>query len=1184
MAACCRTGAAATSRGGAATRFRENARLIAGWVLLLVSLLYVGLLFGVAWLGDRRPLYPRQPRLRPFVYALALATYCSSWTFYGAVGTAARSGLAYLPIYLGPALLFLFGFGLMRRLVRVAMRRNITSIADFIGARFGKSHGLAALVAAIAVVAIVPYLALQLKAVAMSYGVLRGAAEASMPGPGGDTALWCALLLALFAILFGTRSIDASEHHHGLMLAIALESLIKLLAFAALALYACWHGPALAAILRLPLDHAGQVAQPAFAAQALLAFCAVFCLPRQFQIGVVECEDADDLNCARWLIPLYMLIVSVAVLPMVAAGALLPAVRDGAGDAWVLNLPLAHGNGGMALLAYVGGFSAGTGMVIVAAVALSIMISNDLAMPLLLRIRRLRLEQRSDLSRLLLRVRRCAILALALMAYAYYRVAADVENLAATGLLSLAAVAQFAPAIVAALYWRGASRRGVMAGLLAGFAAWIYTLLLPAMSHAAPWLDRGPLGIAWLRPQALFGTHGWDPVLHSAFWSLLLNVGCLVFVSLRWRPSLEERLHAAMFVDPHAISRAGAGDWRGRVQVADLRTIAERIIGVRGTQRAFDDYARRRGRPLQPGESAERALIQATERLLAGAVGAASARRILMGVLSGSGLDIAEAMALMDEASQELRFNRELLSTTLENVSQGISVVDADMRLVAWNRRYLELFDYPDGMVYVGVPVADLIRWNAEHGECGPGEVAAHVAKRIAHMRAGSAHLFQRIRPDGTTIEMRGRALPGGGYVTTYSDVTAYKHAERALIEANETLEQRVEQRTAELSEALAATAQARRVAEAANVSKTRFLAAASHDLLQPLNAARLFTSALRQQPGLDAEASQLAERIDASFRAAEDLLDALLDVSRLDTGSYRPDVGPVALAEVFDSLRAQFAVVAEQRGLRLRVAPTRLAVRSDPQLLRRILQNFVSNALRYTRAGGVLLGARRAGGEVRIEVWDTGPGIAAAQRSRIFGEFQRLERPSPWGEKGLGLGLSICERIAHMLGHRLDLVSREGRGSCFSVTVPRGVAEPRPTRLPRGPGAAAEQLPLTVLCLDDDEAILDGMRALLGRWGVDCRTARTVAEAAAELRACPADLILADYHLGGGMDGLQALRELREAIDPLPPTALITADGSSELKQRARALGYPVLHKPVRPAALRALLTALPRRPRAGG
>jgi len=434
------------------------------------------------------------------------------------------------------------------------------------------------------------------------------------------------------------------------------------------------------------------------------------------------------------------------------------------------------------------------------------------------------------------------------------------------------------------------------------------------------------------------------------------------------------------------------------------------------------------------------------------------------------------------------------------------------------------------------------------------------------------------VRADGSTIEMRGRALPGGGYVTTYTDVTAYKRAEQALIEANETLEQRVDQRTAELSEALAATAQAQRTAEAANASKTRFLAAASHDLLQPLNAARLFTSALRQQPALDAESRQLAERIDAAFRAAEDLLDALLDTSRLDTGSTQPEIGDFALAELFDSLQSQFAVLAEQRGLRLRVAPTGLAVRSDPQLLRRVLQNFLSNALRYTRHGSVLLGARRAGDEVRIEVWDTGPGIAAEQRARVFGEFQRLEQPSPWGEKGLGLGLSICDRIAAMLDHRLALHSRPGHGSCFAIVVPRAAAAP-PRRQAVHRGGSDEQLPLTVLCLDDDAAILDGMRALLGRWGVDCRTAHDVAAAAGELRRGPVDLILADYHLADDVDGLQALQQLRVARDPLPPAALITADGSSELKQRARALGYPLLHKPVKPAALRALLTALVRR-----
>jgi signal transduction histidine kinase/ActR/RegA family two-component response regulator len=628
-------------------------------------------------------------------------------------------------------------------------------------------------------------------------------------------------------------------------------------------------------------------------------------------------------------------------------------------------------------------------------------------------------------------------------------------------------------------------------------------------------------------------------------------------------------------MDSGAVTYSETVRRRGRVKVADLRTIAKRIVGERISTRAFDEYSQSHGRTLQPGEAADGNLIQHTERLLASAVGAANARRILIGALSGSGLDVAESMALLDAASQESRFNRELLSTTLDNVSHGISVVDADMRLVAWNRCYLELFDYPDDLVHTGVPIANLIRWNAERGECGPGEVDAHVDKRIHHMRAGSPHMFQRVRPDGTVIEMRGRALAGGGYVTTYSDVTAYKHTEQALLEINQTLEQRVQQRTAELSDALAATAKAKRAAELANVSKARFLAAVSHDLLQPLNAARLFTSALRAYPALDSEGARLAERIDASFTAAGGLLEALLDMSRLDAGNYHPEITEFALDDLFASLQNQFEVIASQRGLRLRVARTSLAARSDPQLLRRIVQNLLSNALRYTGSGAVLLGARRARDNVRIEVWDTGPGIPAEHRERIFEEFHRLEQPSPWGEKGLGLGLSICDRLAGILNHKLDLHTKVDHGSCFTISVPRSRATP-PRRRRGDHGSSNQQLSLTVLCVDNDTSILDGMRALLGRWGVDCRVALDADQARAELAKGEIDLLLADYHLGNDVDGLHALQQLRESLGELPPVVVITADGSTALKQRVRALGYPLLHKPVRPAALRALLAAV--------
>lgn len=1154
--------------------------MIVGWLLFVISVAYVGALFALAYHGDRSPLYPNRAWLRPIIYSLALAVYCSSWTFYGAVGSAARSTLSYLPIYLGPVLLFVFGFGLFRRLVLVSKERGITSIADFIGTRFGKSHSLGALVTVIAVVAIVPYLALQLKAVAMSFDLMTTGTTGELPPLLADHAFYTAALLAGFAILFGTRGIDATEHHHGLMLAIAAESLVKLLAMVAVGIYAVYQGPTLATMAARLAETTPMELPSGFLAQTVLAFAAIFCLPRQFQVGVVECEDPGDLRRARWMFPAYLGIVCLLVLPIVVAG------RDAAQglsispDAYLLWLPLAGEQSGLAVLAYIGGFSAATGMVIVASVALATMVSNDLVMPALLRIRRLRLDQRDDLSSIVLGVRRIAIVVLILFAFTYYRLSSAGKDLASIGLLSFAAVAQFAPAIIAGLYWRGASRTGVMAGLVAGFLTWAYTLLLPSLVDAgwlsSSWVDSGPFGLSWLRPQALFMLQGWDPLTHGAFWSLLANVGCLVFGSLRFRPSVDERLRTSSFLDPAVAQALPANEWRGRVSVQDLRVIAERIVGEKTARRAFDEYMQTLEKPLSTDGLADRGVLQFTERLLASAIGGASARRMLTTALRGTGLDLSEAVAMVDEASQQLRFNRELLAVTFENMAQGISVVDAEMRIVAWNRRYLDLFDYPDGFVYVGRPVIDLIRFNAERGLLGAGAHDDLVRKRLSHLAQGTPHVYMRLRDDGRVIETRGEPLPGGGYLTTFTDVTDYKRTEQALIDANETLEQRVVQRTRELSEALVAQQQAKRQAENANESKTRFLAAASHDLLQPLNAARLFTSALHQQPGLDPESSQLAERIDTAFKSAEDLLEALLEASRLDAGKYQLDVADFALADIVEPLREQFALLAQARGLRLRFVPTRARVRSDPQLLRRILQNFLSNALRYTRHGSVLFGVRRRGDEFRIEVWDTGYGIAEEQQEGLFDEFRRGSLVSPWGEKGLGLGLSICDRMARLLGHRLGLWSRHGHGSVFSVTVPRA-ASSTPT-VSAAPVAQVGRVEgLHVLCLDNDPTILEGMAALLSRWKVGYDLAGSTVEALAAMGRRRPDLILADYHLDGGENGIDALTRLRVGDRP-PPGALVTADHTVELRSVARRLGYAVLRKPVKPAALRAVIAQLGR------
>ncbi len=1136
------------------------------WILLLVSVGYAALLFAVAWWGDRRPLYPDRPWLRPAVYSLALAVYCSSWTFYGAVGSAVRNGIGYFPIYLGPLLLFVFGWRIIERLALIARSQNTVSIADFISARYGRSRRLAALVTVIALVGVIPYVALQYKAVAMSLAVLSGQ-DAQQLGVATDPALYVALLMALFAALFGTRQVDATEHHHGMMLAIALESLVKLMAMVAVGVFAwAWlggHQLRIADSARTLFQEAPPVG---FLAQTLLSFLAIVCLPRQFQVAVVECGDVADIRKARWMFGGYLLLISVMVVPIAAAGvALFGSGGDVASDTFVLALPLAEGRDALALAAYVGGFSAATGMVIVASIALATMVSNDLVMPVLLRRGWGDRHAAADVASMVLWVRRLAILVLSLAAYGYYRWIGGENTLAAYGLMAFAAVAQFAPGLIGGLYWSGASRRGVEFGLLVGFVTWIYTLLLPALSTSGlfdpSWMQHGPFGLHWLRPQQLFGLSGWDPLTHGTFWSLLLNGAVMMLVSARWRPSVDERLRIVPFLDPYAERQALApGEWPGNVSVGDLQALAIRIVGERHARRAFSEQAIALGRELQAAAAADRAWVQFTERLIAASIGAASARLVLTSVLRGSGMHLSEVMALLDEAGQELRFNREILSTTLENISAGVSVVDPDMRLVAWNRRYQQMFGYPAGMLYVGRPVADLIRYNAERGELGEGDVNAQVRKRIEHMRAGTPHVFERVRSDGSVIEMRGQALPGGGYVTSYNDITAYKHAEQALREANENLEQRVADRTRE--------------AEHAQQSRTRFLAAISHDVLQPLNAARLFASALRDGgPGVDQP--HLAERVDASLRAAEELLDGLLDVSRLDTGALQADVTVFDAGELLRELAAQYAPVAAGRGLDLNVHARTCPVRSDRRLLRRVLQNFLANALRYTRQGRIVLGMRVHGDQVALRVWDTGPGIPEQHMRQIYDEFHRYQQPFDWGERGLGLGLSICQRISRLLEHRLDAYSDVGHGSMFSITVPRAAALPaaalRPSAMLPASGSLAG---LRVLCVDNDQEILDGMRMLLARWQADAITASTVDEALARVADSAPQAMLVDYHLHDRLDGLDTLDALRSAGGPVAG-ALLTADGRDELKREARQRGYRLLTKPVKPASLRAWLAA---------
>jgi PAS domain S-box-containing protein len=1138
--------------------------MFSGWLLSLMAVGYLGSLFAIAFYGDRRRLYTNQRQLRPYIYALALGVYCTSWTFFGAVGSAVRDGWAYLPIYLGPALVFLFGLPFMERLVEIGRAHKVSSIADFIASRFGKSRALAVLVTLIALSAAIPYIALQYKAVAASLDVMTAVTAGHAPWY-RDTALTVALMMALFAVLFGARRVDATRHREGLMLAIAFESLFKLFAFVAVGVFASLQLRGHAWLLPARLATGDTLFNGDALLSTLLAAAAIFCLPRQFQVGVVECARASDLKLARWLLPTYLALFSVVVIPVVALGTRNGLSLHTASDSLILTLPMSYGASWLTVLVFLGGLSAATAMVVVASTALATMISNDIAAPLLWR---QRLEEGSSLVPRVLWVRRLAIFTLALLAFSYYRSASGSTSLAAIGMLSFAAVAQFAPGLFAALYWSGASGAGVFWGMLTGFITWVCLLFLPNLAAGG------------LLPHVLADYSAPGPVGPRALLALILNVSVMLIVSARRGVTLQERLAARAFVAP---KHPAAGVAAMNSRVGDLETVAARIIGAAAARQALQEYAALSGQELpKPGAPADRGLLQHFERVLAGSIGASSARVVLTHALKRKGLEVDEVADLLDETSQELRFSRQLLQATMENITQGISVVDAQMRVVAWNRRYLDLLGYPDGMVYVGRPVADLIRWNAEQGEMGPGDPERQVQKRLAHMRAGTPYTFQRARRNGQVYSIHGQPMTGGGFVTTYTDITEFKRHEQDLLEAKQGLEARVAQRTHELSASLEAQRVAKQEAETANVSKTRFFAAASHDLLQPLNAARLFVSALASRAGAHPELQELTVRIDASMRAAEELLDDLLDVARLDSGVLEPDITSFPIIELLEELRRQYAPLAHARNLRLSIVGCREVVRSDRVLLRRIIQNYLSNALRYTERGGVVVGCRRRDGELEVAVYDTGPGIDEQQRQRMYAEFSRCEQASPWGEKGLGLGLSICDRLARLMDHTLTFASCPGRGSAFGVRVARDVKARRARRNgTQRPAADPIGLRgLRVLCVDNDCSILDGMEALLGQWGVQVFKARNSAEAMQICAQADVDTILADYHLGDGVDGIALLRRVSESRYPVGSAALISADHGADLALIARTAGYPLLHKPLRPAVLRALLSAFRRLP----
>ncbi len=662
---------------------------------------YLLLLFLVAYLAEQKPALKSRLVNSPVIYALSLAVYCTAWTFYGSVGRAATQGISFLPIYLGPTIAAPLWILLLRKIILISKAQRLTSIADFISSRHGKSTALGVLATFIAVLGVIPYIAIQLKAIKNTFEILaaprHSGANAGYAPFYQDSALYIAIVLGVFTILFGTRKLDPTERHEGLVATIAFESVVKLVAFLAVGLFVTFglfggFGDLFRQSLAYPeinrlfsLDKVGIDGWQWFWL-ILLSMSAILFLPRQFHLAVVENTNPDFLRKASWLFPLYLLLINIFVIPIAIGGLIHFPEGSILPDTFVLNLPLRFDQELLALFVAIGGFSAATSMVIVAVIALSIMINNNLVLPFLLRPHWLRGSGGAELPSRLMGIRRLSIIIVLLIAYGFLRSIGERYSLVSIGLISFTAILQFAPAALLGMYWKGGAKAGAMTGLSAGFLIWFFTLPFPALLGGAGGgvLEEGLLGMGLLRPNALFGLEGFDPISHAAFWSLFFNLGSYFFVSLYSRQSALEVAQADLFVDIHKY-RGGGSEYevmRRRAPLEDIRLLLNRFLGAVRANKLLDDYAARHGLDLDGEPTAGSELITYAETHLAGAIGAASAKVIVGSIVKEDPISLEEMLAILDQTQEMIQYSRALekKSQELEQTTRQLQQANAQLQ------------------------------------------------------------------------------------------------------------------------------------------------------------------------------------------------------------------------------------------------------------------------------------------------------------------------------------------------------------------------------------------------------------------------------------------------------------------------------------------------------------------------
>lgn len=676
-------------------------------VIIIISIAYMALLFLVAAYAEKREAKGRSLVRNPVIYALSLAVYCTAWTFYGSVGRSVTTGAGFLPIYLGPTLLAPLWLLLLRKMILISKQQRISSVADFISSRYGKSTSLGIIATLVAVFGIIPYISIQLKAIVTSFDIMSADDTNLFSTTDApfflDASLYVAIALAIFTILFGTRNIDPNERHEGLVAAIAFESIIKLAAFLAVGLFVTFgifNGfPDLFAQGAKHIDISNMFSMSDSGIDGwqwfwlmLISSFAILLLPRQFHVAVVENTNAGHVAKASWLFPMYLLLINIFVVPIAIGGLLIFENGNVEPDTFVLSIPLAYGKNILALFVTIGGFSAATSMVITAVIALSIMISNNIVMPSLLRFRAIDDATSPNLTERLLVIRRLSISIVLLLAYLYFKSVSQNYSLVSIGLISFTAIAQFAPTAFIGMYWKRATRRGALTGLCIGFLVWAYTLPFPTLVEigmlSSNVVENGLFGWSVLKPYALFGMSGMDHISHAAFWSLLLNTMTLIFVSLNTKQNALEIAQADIFVDIYKYA-GGSSEYevmRRQAKVSDIRHLLQRFLGEKRAREVLAKYERLHQTDLAKTTTANADLVSYAEIHLTGAIGAASAKVIIRTIAREDPISLEEMFKVLEQTKEIIRYSKELESKSAELERMTQQLQSANERLQELDR------------------------------------------------------------------------------------------------------------------------------------------------------------------------------------------------------------------------------------------------------------------------------------------------------------------------------------------------------------------------------------------------------------------------------------------------------------------------------------------------------------------